>query len=246
MKPIVVFDLETTGLDKTKDSIIQFAAIKMDRETNKLIDSLNLYIQPEGSYNISIQAYFKHGITAKFLADKPYFKDVYKQILDFMEDSDILTYNGCNFDIPFLKSELFKVGVDKEFLGINCYDAFLEEKRRNGNKLGETYARYKGKTMEEAGLQAHDALSDVKATYSIFVAQQMREHYGPENIITEDNVLVLKDFQGKVVPCFSIGKYKDISVEFVKTIDMQYLAWCISDNCNFLDSTKEYIKNLMK
>ena len=122
MKPIVVFDLETTGLDKTKDSIIQFAAIKMDRETNKLIDSLNLYIQPEGSYNISIQAYFKHGITAKFLADKPYFRDVYKQILDFMEDSDILTYNGCNFDIPFLKSELFKVGIDKEFLGINCAD----------------------------------------------------------------------------------------------------------------------------
>lgn len=246
MKPIVVLDLETTGLDRTKDSIIQFAAIKMDRETNKLIDSLNLYIQPEGSYNISIQAYFKHGITAKFLSDKPYFRDVYRQILDFIEDCDILSYNGCNFDIPFLKSELFKVGVDKEFLGINCYDAFLEEKRRNGNQLGETYARYKGKTMEEAGLKAHDALSDVKATYSIFVAQQMKKPYGPENIITEDNVLVLKEFQGKIVPCFSIGKYRDISVEYVKSIDMQYLAWCISDSCNFLDSTKEYIKNLIK
>ena len=98
MKPIVVFDLETTGLDRTKDSIIQFAAIKMDRETNKLIDSLNLYIQPEGTYNISLQAYFKHGITAKFLSDKPYFRDVYKQILDFIEDCDLLTYNGCNFD----------------------------------------------------------------------------------------------------------------------------------------------------
>jgi len=246
MKPLVVFDLETTGLDKTKDSIIQFAAIKMDRETNKMIDSLNLYIQPQGSYNISLQAYFKHGITAKFLLDKPFFKDVAQQIVNFIDDCDILSYNGCNFDIPFLKNELFKVGIDKEFLGINCYDAYLEEKRRNGNQLGDTYARYKGKTMEEAGLQAHDALSDVKATYSIFYAQQKEKPYGPENIITEDNVLTMKEFQGVVRPCFSLGKYKDISVDFIKGIDMQYLSWCLSDKCNFLESTKEYIKNLIK
>lgn len=245
MNLLVVFDLETTGLDRTKDQIIQFAAIKMNRETNQLVDSLNLYIQPTGSYQISLQAYFKHGITAKFLSDKPFFKDVAQQILEFMDGCDLLSYNGLNFDIPFLKSELFKVGIDKTFLDINCYDAFLEEKRRNGNQLGETYARYKGKTMEEAGLKAHDALSDVKATYSIFYAQQAKQEYGPEERLTEDNIIALKEFQGNIVPCFTLGKYKDISVEFIKGIDKQYLAWCISDKSNFLDSTKEYIKTLI-
>jgi len=245
MKPIVVFDLETTGLDKVKDQIIQFAAIKIDRDTNKLIDSKNLYIQPVGNYQISIQAYFKHGIKVDFLKDKPHFSDVAQEILDFIKDCDILTYNGCNFDIPFLVSEFSKVGIEYSFLNVNCYDAFLEEKRRNGNTLEDTYKRYKGKSMDEAGLQAHDALSDVKATYSVFFAQQSKESYEPEKVLTEDNVITMQKFQDEIVPCFNIGKYRCISLDFVKTIDKQYLAWCISDKSNFMDSTKEYIKKFL-
>ena len=86
MKPLVVFDLETTGLDRTKDQIIQFAAIKINRETNEILDSKNLYIQPEGNYQISIQAYMKHGIKADFLKDKPHFIDVAQEIFDFFND----------------------------------------------------------------------------------------------------------------------------------------------------------------
>ena len=181
-----------------------------------------------------------------FLKDKPFFSEVAQEIIDFIKDCDILTYNGCNFDIPFLVNEFKKVGIEYTFKDTPCYDAFLEEKRRNGNMLEETYARYKGKTMEESGLQAHDAFSDVKATYSIFYAQQMKQHYEPENILTEDNVISMQKFQGQLVPCFNIGKYRQISLDFVMTIDKQYLAWCISDKCNFMDSTKEYIKNYIK
>ena len=50
---IVVFDIETTGLDRTKHQIIQFAALKIDTETNKILDQLNLYIKPFGEYTIS-------------------------------------------------------------------------------------------------------------------------------------------------------------------------------------------------
>ena len=64
---ITVFDLESTGVDKTKDQIIQIAALKIDTDTNKIIDELNQYIQPTGSYTISLAAYFKHNITPKFL-----------------------------------------------------------------------------------------------------------------------------------------------------------------------------------
>lgn len=245
MKPLVVFDLETTGLDRIKDQIIQFAAIKINRETNEIIDSKNLYIQPTGSYNISIQAYFKHGIKVDFLKDKPYFGEVAQEIVDFIKDSDILTYNGCGFDIPFLINELMKVGINYSFKDVNCYDAFLEEKRRNGNMLEDSYRRYKGKTMQEAGLSAHDALSDVKATYSVFYAQQLKKPYEPETILTEDNSISMQVFQDKLQPCFNIGKYKSIGLDFVKSIDKQYLAWCISDKCNFLNSTKEYIKNFL-
>lgn len=245
MNNIVVFDLETTGLDKSKDFIIQFAAIKIDRE-NKLIDSFNTYIQPVGNYNISIQAYLKHGLTPEFLSDKPYFKDVAQKIINFFAGCDLLTYNGCSFDIPFLKNEFERIGIDYDFMKHNCYDAFLEEKRRNGNKLEETYKRYKGKTMEEAGLKAHDALSDIKATYSIFYAQQRNQPYGPEKMLGEDNALTMMDFKGEIVPCFNIGKYKGLSIAFVNTFDKNYLAWCLSDKCNFVKSTKKVIENILK
>ena len=51
---LVIFDLETTGLDRTKDQIIQFAAIKIDTKTNQIVDQKNIYIQPEGNYQITI------------------------------------------------------------------------------------------------------------------------------------------------------------------------------------------------
>lgn len=88
---LVIFDLETTGLDRTKDQIIQFAAIKIDTKTNQIVDQKNIYIQPEGNYQITIQAYMKHGIKADFLKDKPHFIDVAQEIYDFFEGCDILT-----------------------------------------------------------------------------------------------------------------------------------------------------------
>ena len=243
---IVTFDIETTGLDKTKDYIIQFAGLKIDSATNKIIDQKNIYIQPTGQYNISLGAYYKHGIKPDFLKDKPYFKDVANEIVEFFKDAAILTYNGMSFDIPFLKNELMRAGIDYDFMKHQCYDAFLEEKRRNGNTLADTYKRYKGKSMEECGLTGHDALSDVKATYTIYVAQQRKQPYGPEEMLGEDNALVNKEFQGKIQPCFNIGKYKDIAVVTVYAFDKNYLAWAISDNCSFTKSTKDTIKKIIQ
>ena len=75
-KYFISFDLETTGLDKSKDQIIQIAANKYDYENFEIVDQLNIYVQPMGSYTIGLGAYFKHNIKPEFLQDKPYLKDV--------------------------------------------------------------------------------------------------------------------------------------------------------------------------
>lgn len=238
----IAFDLETTGLDRTKDQIIQFAAIKL--EDNKIIEELNMHIKPTGNYAISPQAYIKHGISAKLLEDKPTFDVVAQQIVDFFETPDtvsVITYNGTGFDIPFLVTALKNVGIDFTFLGYKCYDAFLEERRRHGMHLEDVYTRYKGKTMTEAGLTAHDALSDVKATYSIFYAQQKINHYEAEKMFGDDNTIAMMEFRDKIVPCFNIGKYRQLSLDFVKAYDRGYLEWCISDKSNFSEATKKFI-----
>lgn len=242
-----IFDLETTGLDRSKDHIIQFAGIKIDTDTHAILEEINEYIKPVGNFSIAIAAYFKHHITAEFLADKPTMEEIGPKIVKFFEGVDnVLTYNGNGFDIPFLKTELQKFGFDVDFSSKNCYDAFLEEKRRNGNTLEETYKRYKGKTMVEAGLTAHDALSDIKGTYSVFIAQQKHQAYGPEQMYGEDNVIKEMDFCGELQPCFSIGKYRGVALSWIKEHDQNYIQWCISDKCNFIQSTKEYIKKYIK
>lgn len=245
MKNLVVYDLETTGLDKLKDQIIQFAAIKVDRESGKILESKNLYIQPVGDYSISIQAYFKHHIKPEDLKDKPTFTEVAQEIFDFFDGCDILTYNGCSFDNSFLTNSFKRVGMDFDVLSHDCYDAFLEEKRRNGNTLEATFERYYGKTMSDMGLTAHDALSDVKATYGIFKAQQKAKTYGPEELLSDDNVIQLMEFNGELVPCFTLGKYKQLGIKFVSTFDKNYLKWAISDKSSFSDTTKKYISQFI-
>ena len=237
-----IFDIETTGVDRTKDFIIQFAGIKINTETQEILEELNLYIQPIGDYNISIGALLKHHITKEFLADKPTMRQVAPQIIAFFNDiNNILTYNGNSFDIPFLKTELNKYGFDINFMAKNCYDAFLIEKERNGISLENTYKRYKGKTMEEAGLTAHNAFSDIKGTYSVFVAQQRQQAYGPQKMYGEDNIITDMEYEGKLEPCFNIGKYKNVPLRIIKRDDIGYLNWCIN-KANFMESTKEYIK----
>ena len=246
MKPLIVYDLETTGLDKSKDQIIQFAAIKVDAENHKLIESKNIFIQPVGNYSITIQAFFKHGITPDFLKDKPYFKDVAQEILDFFTGCDILTYNGCSFDNSFLMAEFERVGIVWDPTNYVNYDAFLTEKRRNGNTLDETFKRYCGKTMSEAGLSAHDALSDVKATYAIFRHQNEIEKVEPEKILVADNTISLMEFKENLEPCFTIGKYKNIPVKYVNTIDPNYIQWAISSKSGFSTSTKNFIQKTIQ
>ena len=159
-----------------------------------------------------------------------------------MEGCDILTYNGCNFDIPFLEIELKRCNKSFDFMHTDCYDAFLEEKRRNGISLGNTYKRYnKGKSMEEDGLTAHDALSDVKATLSIFKAQQKIQTYEPEKMYGEDNFIVQSEFNGVMQPVFNVGKYRELPLSYIASIDQGYLNWCVNKG-NFMESTKEFIK----
>lgn len=246
MKNLVVFDLETTGLDKAKDQIIQFAAMKIDRETHEAVDTINIYVQPVKPYNISIQAYLKHGIKPEFLEDKPFIKDVAQDIINFFENCDILTFNGINFDIPFLKNELNKYGYDIDFTQFNCYDSFIEECRRNANNLGSTFKRYTGKSMEDAGLKSHDAFSDVKATYDVFRHQNDQSEVKPEAMYGEDNLIVMKDFQGELQPCFSMGKHKGLSLEFVWKFDKNYFMWAVSDKAKFVKSTKNYLLKFIK
>lgn len=234
---LVVFDIETTGLDKENAHIIQFSAIKYDKNNPDNVEVYETYIQPTGNYSISLPAFSKHGITPDFLKDKPHFVDVAMDIYNFMDDCALLTYNGLSFDAPFLKREFKDVGITWNFSEVPFYDSFLEEKRRNSHKLEDTYKRYMGVSMEENGLTAHDSTSDCKATLAIFLKQQAEKFFETEEILTEDGFIKRMEFAGKTVECFAVGKYAGTPVMYVAKNDKSYLNWVIN-NHKFDNKTK--------
>jgi DNA polymerase-3 subunit epsilon len=245
-KYIVSFDIETTGLDKSKDQIIQISLAKFDSETYEIVEVFDSYVQPVGYYEISEAAFNKHGISPQFLIGKPHLTDIAKDIVNFIGDNDILGYNSCRFDIPFLKTELNKYGYDIDFTCRNCYDSFKEETRRNGNRLEQTFERYVGHSMIEEGLEAHNSLSDIKATIKIFKYQNEKNTVQPEFMVGEDGIFEEKEWNNELRACFTVGKYKQLPIEYVAEKDQNYLKWCVSDKCSFTQSTKQFIKQYIK
>lgn len=240
---MVCLDIETTGLDKSKDWIVQLSMIKFDKNTLTLIDTFDEYIRPSQPYVMSIAALAKHRITPAFLRDKPTFIDFKDKILDFLKDEELLGYNIINFDAPFLKQEFKRCGIDWNFSNYKIYDSFAEEKRRNGNTLEETFKRYTNKTMEEYGLAAHNSLSDVKATIKVFGEQSKISELKPEEILTEDNFIKIMYFAGKDAECFTHGKYSHVSVEWVAKYDSKYLIWILENDFDI--KTKEICRKYL-
>lgn len=245
MKHLVIFDLETTGVDRIgpTDWVVQFSAIKVDRETNKMIGTINEYIRPDGNYVMTIGAYLAHHIHPDFLQDKPTFKELAPKILEFINGCDLLTYNGVQFDIPFLQKEFRRAGIEWHPTDVTCYDSFVTECDRYGLKLEQVFHKYCGRTMEEAGLQPHDGLSDVKALYGIFRHQNDEAPVEPQKIITDDNYINYVDYEGEKVLALTFGKYKNIPLDIVCTCDRSYLVWVLG--IGVCEKTQEIINDVL-
>jgi DNA polymerase III epsilon subunit len=104
----IVLDTETTGLDIVNNHrIIEIAGVElMNRKLTK--NSYQIYLNPERTVG---QSFNIHGISDDFLSDKPFFKDVYKDFLEFIKDSELLIHNA-EFDIGFLNYELKLANLD--------------------------------------------------------------------------------------------------------------------------------------
>lgn len=242
-KFMVCLDVETTGLDKTSDRIIQLCITKFESKTGALIDTKNWYIKPSGSWNIDASATEVHGITNDFIEKNGVsLKDIYKDFEDFVGSYDFLTYNGNAFDWCFIQREFEREGIDPKFTEHNLYDSFIIETTHNSHKLSDVYKRYFGEGFEDA----HDASADVKATIKVFVEQQKR--YDDIEEINKDPQLqttispegfVRVDESGDLI--FAAGKYRSKKVVDVVKSDLGYLRWLNENNVITLP-TKRAIK----
>ena len=240
-KPIVFFDLETTGLDLSKDRAVSIATLKIDLEGKT--EEKKILINPEMA--IPTGASDIHGITDEMVADAPTFKQISKSLFTYFEGCDVAGYNSDYYDVPLLMKEFSRCGIDFPTWELNLVDVLKFEKLLNPNNLGEVYKRYTGKVLEGA----HDALNDIRATFEILMCQL--EKHGKNDLTPQEIDLMCQgerkrfDVSGKTYlnangeVCWSIGKNANNPV----TKDTAYLNWVL--NSDFPEETKTKLRTLL-
>jgi len=161
-KPLVIFDLETTGLDLVKDRVIQISYIKVFPDGKEVRgDEL---VNPEKTIpEVVIQL---TGITNEDVKDKPTFKQLASKLNDVFTGSDIAGFNSNNFDVPLLAEEFLRAGIDFDFSKCRLIDACTIFRRMERRNLAAAYKFYCGRKMEE-DFEAHRADQDTEATYRV-------------------------------------------------------------------------------
>lgn len=168
MKDIIFFDLETTGVDTSKDRIVSMCSWKLDADFQERVPIKTHLINP--GIPIPPEASAVHGITDEMVKDAPTFAQLANGMFDFYDGCDYAGFNIINFDVPLLSEEFDRVGKSWPRVGSKFVDAhkiFAAKERRDLS--GAAYF-YLGEKHEDA----HDATADVKMTVAVFKAQRNR------------------------------------------------------------------------
>lgn len=270
-KPLIVFDLEATGLDLVNDRIIQISYIKVYPDGREERESL--FVNPEKSIPPLVQE-LTH-ITNEMIAEAPNFKSQAKHLQEVFTGCDFAGFNSNHFDVPLLAEEFLRAGVNFDFSKCRLIDAqniFHKMERRD---LAAAYKFYTGHKMEE-DFQAHRADQDAEATYRVL--QGELDKYDPakaeepsralpndmdaladfskmnQNVdfagrmvwaeMKDANGKPLKDTEGKVrmQEVFNFGKYKGWAVTDVLHKDPGYYSWIMKSD--FTLDTKQVLTRI--
>ena len=227
-KPICFFDLETTGIDITKDRIVEISILKVYPNGNK--ESKTWLVNP--TIPIPKAASDVHGITDERVACEPTFKELAKQIHNMIKDSDLAGYNSDRFDIPLLAEEMLRAEVDFDLgnrVSVDVQTIFHKMEQRT---LSAAYKFYCGKDL----IDAHTASADTNATYEILKAQLDRYDSLENNIKKLSEFTYRKqiaDFAGfigyndKGAEIFTFGKHKGKRVEDIFDEEPGYFGWLL-------------------
>ena len=225
-KPVVVFDLETTGLRIGADRIIEFGAVRI--EPGHHTRELSLLVNP--GITIPSQAVAIHGISDADVADCPLFAEVSETIRAFLDGADLAGFNLRRFDLPFLVEEFRHTQRPLDLRGrmvVDVQDIFHRQEPRD---LKAAVRRFCGRPHSKA----HSAMSNARATASVLDAMIDHYHELPRDIVGLYQELVSVDLGGWFeadLPgqfIFTRGKHRGFDLARVARNDPSYLRWVAS------------------
>lgn len=242
-RPIVFFDLETTGVDTSKDRIVEISMVKIMPDGEEITKTRR--INP--GMPIPPEATAVHGITDDDVKECPRFAQIARSLEQFISGCDFGGFNSNRFDLPVLVEEFMRAGIEVNFKRRKFIDVQNIFHKKEQRTLVAAYKFYCDKDLDDA----HSAEADTRATYEVLKAQLDRY---PD---LENDVDALAEFSArgesvdyagrivyddKGVEVFGFGKYKGRSVTEIFAAEPSYYDWMMKGD--FPLYTKKVITEL--
>ncbi len=242
-KPLVVFDLEATGLNKRTDRIVAIALVRYEPigTTEQVSYLLNPGIPiPEDAVRI-------HGISDADVKDAPSFAEMAETLAEHFAGADLAGYNVLGYDIQMLTEEFARANRPFSLEGRRVLDAQRIFFRKEPRDLSAALRYYCGETHENS----HDALGDVLATIRVLAGQfrkyddlpadmaGLHEYCDPRDPSWADRAGRLKWAKGEIV--FNFGKFQGQSLRDAVARDPNFITWLLRSD--FPDDTKQIVRD---
>ena len=245
-KPIVFFDLETTGVNVGTDHIVEICLYKVnpDQSTQLLVHRVRPVDNSGKTLHIPEFTTAIHGISDSDVADKPAFRDLASEIAAFIGDADLAGYNSNKFDVPLLVEEFLRAGQPFDLKCRRLVDVQNIFHKMEQRTLKAAYQFYCGKNLENA----HSADADTIATYEVLKSQldmyddlkndvdALSAVGGRPRVVDYAGRLFYNDAQEAVI---SFGKHKGKTAREVYLNEPSYFSWIMNGEFT-LDTKRQF------
>jgi DNA polymerase-3 subunit epsilon len=229
-RPIAILDLEATGTAPHRDRIVELAVLKIWPDGRKQVRHRRLNpgmpIPPESTE--------VHGIYDEDVANEPEFRFIALSLAQFLEDCDLAGFGIVQFDMPMLRTEFERAGVEFHIEGRNIIDAKAIYHAKEPRNLAAAHVFYCGEAFEAA----HSAEADALAAYRVLVSQLQRYEDLPRTLedlhrLSNPRQADFIDSEGKLIwrngeVCFNFGKHRGTPLLEVCHVDTEYVRWLIA------------------
>lgn len=253
-RPLLFFDIESTGLNIPSDSIVELSFVKVFPGGEHRIKTWK--VKP-WDYELNRQrpmtpeASKVNGITDDMLVGCPTFFEVSDEVADWLRDSDLAGFNSSKFDLPMLAEEFERVKLAGKDLKIDLHAPLMVDVQNiyhmmEPRNLKAAYRFYCG---GEDFDNAHTAEADAVATYEVLKAQLDRydtlkndvkalSSYVPKRYVDFSGQLIYDD-KGEVL--INFGKHKGKKARDVYRSEPSYFAWVRQGKFS-LDTKEQFAK----
>lgn len=225
-RPIIFFDLETTGTSVTHDRIVEISIIKVNVDGSVVEHSRR--VNP--GMPIPAEATAVHHITDEMVASEPHFEQIAAKLVKFITGCDIAGFNSTRFDLPLLDQEFHRAGIDFDFSDVKLIDVQNIYHKKEPRTLSAAYKFYCDKDLTDA----HSASGDTRATYEVLLSQLERYPDLGADVESLSKFSAMGnsvDFMSRMVyddkgrEVINFGKHKGKLAEEAMYADRSYYDW---------------------